>query len=400
MDATPKRAWIRRVPRFLGRCCALAAAVALALSVVPWPSAPRVLPAVSPYVMLGSSLAARSVGVLALFALPVLVLALLRRRWFCRYACPVGLATECVGWLSPSGKSAFRPLPPVGQWVALITLAGAAVGYPLLLWLDPLVLFGSYVALWQDPLGPAALVAALGLPLVLILSLLLPNAWCLRICPLGATQDLLAEAKRLVRRSRRPTPEPSARTARPLARRTVLAAGLGGVWAAAALGETRRSRWRPIRPPGAVDEEQFTGLCVRCGNCIRACPTGIIKPDSGELGTAGYLTPVLSFERAYCLVDCRRCTEVCPTGAIAPLSLAEKKTAVLGLAKVDMSICVLAEVDQCGVCADRCPYEAIQIVHEGYTSSPQVDRRRCTGCGACQVACITAPQKAIRVVVC
>ena len=31
-----------------------------------------------------------------------------------------------------------------------------------------------------------------------------------------------------------------------------------------------------IRPPAAVSPELFNSLCCRCGNCGKACPTGII----------------------------------------------------------------------------------------------------------------------------
>jgi ferredoxin-type protein NapF len=157
-------------------------------------------------------------------------------------------------------------------------------------------------------------------------------------------------------------------------------------------------RAKPIRPPGAIDERRFTGVCVRCGNCVRACPAGIIRPDLGRLGIGGFLSPVVSFENNYCLEDCRRCTEVCPSGAVRRLSLEEKRKTAMGVAWVNMSLCLLSENQECNVCASHCPYEAITIAfnEKHYTSTPQIAREKCPGCGACEVACPTRP-KAIRV---
>ena len=152
--------------RLAGRVASLAAAVLLLLPL--WPSAALVPPALSPFVAVGGAVAARAVGAATLLGLPVLVLALLRRRGFCRYACPVGLLLEGVGRLRPrAGRRPVR-LPPLGQWAALLTLGGALVGYPLFLWLDPLALFAGVFSVGRGPLGSAASLTALGLPALLL----------------------------------------------------------------------------------------------------------------------------------------------------------------------------------------------------------------------------------------
>ena len=150
-------------------------------------------------------------------------------------------------------------------------------------------------------------------------------------------------------------------------------------------------------PPGAVDDSAFTGLCTRCGNCARVCPSGIIERDLGAGGWAGLLTPVLSFHRDYCREDCVRCAQACPTGALSRVSLAKKRTIRLGLPRVDMSLCLLGEDRECSLCRSRCPYEAIRYVFSeaDYTLTPQIDPNRCNGCGACEAACPTSPRKAI-----
>ena len=395
----------RRRLRLIVRCVVFVLAVILVLPVVPWPRSSLVLPSLSPYVLVGSAIAARSVGVATLVGLPVLLIVVFRRRWFCRYVCPVGLMTEQVGRLRRSGRSSARKLPSLGKAIVLVTLGGACFGYPLLLWLDPLAIFHGVFTLWHEPLSLAGQVSAVALGVILSLSLLLPGAWCLRICPLGATQDLLRpKGVRALFRARGArqdkgalSPAPGKKSPDPFfPRRSLLSMGfgaicfgVGGRWATAALERRSRGRCGPLRPPGSVDEPRFAGLCVRCGNCIRACPYGILEPDLGAGGIAGLLAPVVRFQDEYCREDCHQCTHVCPSGAIRSLPLERKPTAPIGLAVLDSSICLLAEDRECDICARMCPYEAIEIVwnQEEYIALPRVDPERCPGCGACQVAC-------------
>jgi ferredoxin len=203
-------------------------------------------------------------------------------------------------------------------------------------------------------------------------------------------------------------PQPSPRLDEPavprspsgLARRTLLAAGLGAA-GGVALRAARGSAEPPpaLRPPGAIDWSRFTGVCVRCGNCVRACPARIIRPDLGGHGLAGLLAPELTFEEDYCREDCRACTEVCPSGAISRLAMEEKRRFVIGLARVDLKICILSKGEECTVCTRACSYEAISTPRsaDGSALEPRVDLARCVGCGSCEVMCPTEPAKAVRV---
>jgi ferredoxin-type protein NapF len=258
-------------------------------------------------------------------------------------------------------------------------------------------------------LAAATLLSAAGLSAALGLSLLAPGLWCMRICPLGATQEILAAVSRLAACHCLPAAkegsdsggDPAAagkqcHTGWPLARRVLLASGVGAAWAWAV---TRRvAEASPaMRPPGAIDETQFRGVCVRCGNCLRACPTKILRADLGENGISALMSPVVRFDPGYCREDCLRCGEACPSGAIARLTAAGKKTARMGLAKVDVELCLLTDNRECSICRNCCPYEAIATVwsEEDYTMVVKIDPNRCPGCGACQVACPTSPDKAI-----
>jgi ferredoxin-type protein NapF len=420
---TPPENRARLRIRLAVRYTALAAAVIVAWVFVSFDGAAMAMVALSPFVAVGSALATRSVGWATVVALPVLAMAFVRRRWFCRWMCPTGLLCEGVGSLFPCrgktvsqaeessprhGKRLPTPLR-LGHWIALITFAGAIVGYPILVWLDPLALLASFLgAGWNDPLAKTALVSGAGLSAVLALSLFSPGLWCMRICPLGATQELLAALSRLAACHCLPAAEEvsasdkpvaaagKCHTGWPLARRALLASGVGAVWAWA----VRRSFAAPsqvIRPPGAIDEARFRGVCVRCGNCLRACPTKILHADLGDNGLSGLMSPLVRLDPGYCREDCCRCGDVCPSGAIARLAQSEKKTTRMGLAKVEADLCLLTDNRECSICRNCCPYEAITTVwsEEEYTMVLKIDPDRCPGCGACQVACPTSPSKAI-----
>jgi polyferredoxin len=55
-----------------------------------------------------------------------------------------------------------------------------------------------------------------------------------------------------------------------------------------------------LRPPGAVSERQFLPLCLRCGQCVEACPTNFIQPGLLEGGFQALWTPVLNARTGYC----------------------------------------------------------------------------------------------------
>lgn len=370
-------------------------AAVLALQVLPWRAAAMGFASLSPLLNLLGALAARVATAWILLGLPVLIVGFFHSRWFCRYLCPVGFATEGIGRLSKKGRGRFVRLPNIGRWLFPILLGGAAAGYPLFIWLDPLSLFNGFFAAWRAPLTWTSLALAAGFPLVLLLSLAVPQAWCHRICPLGAAQDFLTLARRKLQP--RQSPAGSQTFQLDLSRRGFLGAVAGGA-AALALRRTADGKALPIRPPGARPEDRFTGLCARCGACIQACPYGILKPDFGTGGLSGLLAPVVDYSKAHCFEYCNECAKVCPTGAIERLALESKRNRAIGLAEVHREKCIAwSDGQYCMVCHEFCPYLAIEAVERNGVNCPVVKPDMCRGCGACQVNCPALPDKAITV---
>ncbi|MEI7730161.1 MAG: 4Fe-4S binding protein [Verrucomicrobiota bacterium] len=359
------------------------------------------LPALSPHIALASVLALREASILAVLALPVVVLAMLIPRWFCHYACPTGTLQELLARIHPNAMLKNRTLLPIGKILVLLTLGGALVGYPLLLWLDPLAIFNSFINAWHRPLTLAALLPGVSLPLLLLFDWLFPHVWCTRVCPLGATQEFLAWPQRCRKSGKRcdvlePSGTPTMTSRFTAGRREFLSSSAGAalaLWVTCGKGQTKS----PLRPPGSVAEENFAGVCIRCGNCSQACPAHIIQPDLGTYGFANLLTPCLAFTSDFCRSDCHRCTEVCPSGAIKQLSLEQKNACHIGRAIIDLDICLLASGRECTACIRVCPYHAlfIQTSKDGFATEPSVNPDKCNGCGACVPACPVRPQPAI-----
>jgi MinD superfamily P-loop ATPase len=81
------------------------------------------------------------------------------------------------------------------------------------------------------------------------------------------------------------------------------------------------------------------------------------------------------------------------------LSLAEKRRQVIGLARIDLATCLLANGRECTACIRLCPYQAVVMVssEDGFETEPQVNSDKCNGCGACEAVCPVRPARAIRV---
>ncbi len=173
-----------------------------------------------------------------------------------------------------------------------------------------------------------------------------------------------------------------------------LAAGLAAVPLARLDGSTK-SDWSPglIRPPGSVAEEEFLARCLKCGECMRVCPTNVLQPSGFTHGWEAVWTPTLNnrIGTSGCQLNCIACGHACPTAAIRPLTLDEKLgtgdfaaagPVRIGLAAVDRGRCLPWAMQRpCIVCEENCPVtpkaitvsESEETVRDGTLAIASID---------------------------
>ena len=95
-------------------------------------------------------------------------------------------------------------------------------------------------------------------------------------------------------------------------------------------GEQARSHpISAIRPPGAINEQDFLGACVRCGLCVRDCPFDTLRlARFGESLATG--TPYFVAREIPCeMCEDIPCAAACPTDALTK-SLIDIRAADMG----------------------------------------------------------------------
>jgi MauM/NapG family ferredoxin protein len=165
-----------------------------------------------------------------------------------------------------------------------------------------------------------------------------------------------------------------------------------------------------IRPPGSLAEEDFLDRCIRCGECMKVCPTNGLHPTLFEADLEGIGTPKLVPSLGHCDYECNSCGEVCPTGAIKELALDVKKETKIGTAYFNKDKCYpWNENINCLVCEEHCPTPEKSIkfwdveVLEQETNRiitvkrPYVVTETCIGCGICENKCPLKDEPGIRV---
>ena len=177
--------------------------------------------------------------------------------------------------------------------------------------------------------------------------------------------------------------------------------GLGGLIWGTALKSSGTSSF-VMRPPGALPEADFKKACIKCGQCVEACPYNTLK-----LSTASddKLNGTPFFEAR--TVPCYMCTDYpcikeCPTLALTEeaISKDEKPSidhAKMGLAVIHKESCIAFGGIRCDACYRACPLigEAITLEMEKNKQTqkhanlkPVINSDVCTGCGLCEHVCV------------
>jgi ferredoxin-type protein NapG len=184
----------------------------------------------------------------------------------------------------------------------------------------------------------------------------------------------------------------------------------------AAFVEEDKNKPLTLRPPGALKEEDFMKTCIRCGLCVEACKNreNKIVIDGKEIETlklaapgdnAPIGTPYFIAREGPCFMcDEIPCMYACPTGALTPKMCEDDKgnvsidNAKMGVAVIDPSSCIAFWGLQCTACYRACPEldKAITIEWKKNERTgkhayriPVVHIEACTGCGMCEMACVT-----------
>ena len=194
-------------------------------------------------------------------------------------------------------------------------------------------------------------------------------------------------------------------------------AALGGMlWS----GYTDSVKASPLvlRPPGALPEKDFLAACIKCGLCAEACvnrdtnvdkETGEQRPGTLQMAKGGDSvligTPFFIPTEVPCyMCEDIPCVPVCPSGALDMPSLLNEKQELdinksrMGLAVVHKESCIAFWGIQCDACYRACPLLDVAITLEYQKNDrtgkhafllPVVQDVACTGCGLCEIACVT-----------
>jgi ferredoxin len=235
---------------------------------------------------------------------------------------------------------------------------------------------------------------------------------CAAICPMGAIspdQDYTSDPaecigcmdcavpcpKAAITFERQPWPQFISHEFDPGRREALATLGVGAASVALLgtnVGDVKGAKAKVLRPPGAQHDD-FLGMCIRCGQCMEACPQTALLPAMFEGGWDAMWTPIMDpFESGYCDYDCNICGQICPSQAIPKLSLEEKRKAVIGTALVNFDTCV-----RCMDCLEQCPYDCFYEVEvEGLRGVfPMARPEDCVGCGLCVAVCPEQEGRAI-----
>ncbi len=196
-----------------------------------------------------------------------------------------------------------------------------------------------------------------------------------------------------------------AKTIKERSRRQFLADGAKAACGAALLGvaagfgasQAGASPQVFVRPPGAGLDRDFLASCLRCGQCVRACPHDALNM-AGLFSRTATGTPYFQPRKVACeMCEDLPCVKACPSGALDP-GLTDVTKARMGLAVlIDQETCLNYLGLRCGVCYRSCPQidKALTLDAQHNKRSgkhtlflPKVHSEHCTGCGKCERSCV------------
>lgn len=334
----------------------------------------------SPLLFLSLLVSRQQLSFFSVIGAVMLILVTLRHRWYCRWMCPTRVL--CDGAAQFDRLNWMRNLPPLGIYIAAAVLGAALIGVFLFSLLDPIAVFHGFFSTFRAQSLSVALLSLSGLCFVVGINFLSRHAWCQKLCPLGGLQDALTFIRKIILHKTERSSSVD------IGRRAAMSA-LGGFGLGLLCKKSITATTSMIRPPASLPESDFFSTCLRCGNCMRACPMDIIRPSFDPRDCAGLLTPFISFSHGYCLPQCSKCGAVCPSGAIGRFSVFDKKSLVMGIARIDVANCLLLRFKECDRCRFYCEYDAVSIRTSDmdFKTWPEIELNRCVGCGACAVVC-------------
>ncbi|RLB52996.1 MAG: 4Fe-4S dicluster domain-containing protein [Deltaproteobacteria bacterium] len=140
-----------------------------------------------------------------------------------------------------------------------------------------------------------------------------------------------------------------------------------------------------LRPPGAADEADLVGSCIRCARCVEVRPYQSIR--LGPItALRSYGTPFIDPLGSPCYL-CMRCPEVCPTSALTVVPAVES---AMGTARVIEESCYSWTGTVCNQCYRSCPLKGTAIDLDDLLQP--VVTEACVGCGVCLHVCPTEPR--------